>query len=100
MLLVLLTLVSVVTQLNTSAASVGKLIAAMMDDSKSATYKDWVGALAFLSLINPVFGPLSREGKVLDPMLKGYDDSVWDMLRAVITMRQSPDMRAYADRFN
>lgn len=88
------------TQLNTSAASVGKLIAAMMDDSKSATYKDWVGALAFLSLINPVFGPLSREGKVLDPMLKGYDDSVWDMLRAVITMRQSPDMRAYADRFN
>ena len=88
------------TQLNTSAASVGKLIAAMMDDSKSTTYKDWVGALAFLSLINPVFGPLSREGKVLDPMLKGYDDSVWDMLRAVITMRQSPDMRAYADRFN
>lgn len=92
--------VPALTQLNTSVASAGKLVAAMMDDGKEIKYKDLIGALAFLSLINPVFGPLTREGKVLDPMLKGYDDSVWDMLRAVVTMRASPDMRAYADRFN
>lgn len=92
--------VPALTQLNTSVASAGKLVAAMMDDGKEIKYKDLISALAFLSLINPVFGPLSREGKVLDPLLKGYDDSVWDMLRAVVTMRQSPDMRAYADRYN
>lgn len=92
--------VPALTQLNTSVASAGKLVAAMMDDGKEIKYKDLIGALAFLSLINPVFGPLTREGKVLDPMLKGYDDSVWDMLRAVVTMRASPDMRAYADRYN
>lgn len=92
--------VPALTQLNTSVASAGKLVAAMMDDGKEIKYKDLIGALAFLSLINPVFGPMTREGKVLDPLLKGYDDSIWDMLRAVVTMRASPDMRAYADRYN
>ena len=89
-------ILSIIKDLHTK----GKLVAAMMDDGKEIKYKDLIGALAFLSLINPVFGPMTREGKVLDPMLKGYDDSIWDMLRAVVTMRASPDMRAYADRYN